>query len=61
MKLKSTVLNAAFVCALQITAQPGGGFPGFGGVQVQNNIETSQEWKDVNYVGDNNAYHTCDI
>lgn len=61
MKLQLTVLSAAFVCALQITAQPGGGFPGFGGVQVQNNIETSQEWKDVNYVGDNNAYHTCDI
>jgi acetyl esterase/lipase len=24
-------------------------------------LETSQEWKDVNYAGDDQAYHTCDI
>ena len=24
-------------------------------------LETSQEWKDVNYAGDNKTYHTCDI
>lgn len=24
-------------------------------------LETSQEWKDVNYAGDGQAYHTCDI
>ena len=24
-------------------------------------LETSQQWKDVNYVGDDQAYHTCDI
>ena len=39
-------------------AQPAGGF---GGVQKQAKIETSQVWKDVNYAGDGKAYHTCDI
>lgn len=39
-------------------AQPLGGFGGF---QVQQELETSKEWKNVNYVGDNNAFHTCDI
>lgn len=34
---------------------------GFGGMQIQNNVETSQQWKDINYASDNNAYHTCDI
>ena len=35
---------------------------GFGGIQVpQVKLETSQEFKDVNYAGDNQAYHTCDI
>ena len=43
---------------LPSSAQPAGGF---GGVQKQVKIETSQEWKDVNYVGDGQAYHTCDI
>lgn len=40
-------------------AQPAGGFGGFQMPQVK--LETSQEWKDVNYVGDDQAYHTCDI
>lgn len=39
-------------------AQPAGGF---GGVQQQTKLETSQEWKDINYVGDGQTYHTCDI
>ena len=39
-------------------AQPAGGF---GGVQQQTKLETSQEWKDINYVGDDQTYHTCDI
>ena len=39
-------------------AQPAGGFGGF---QQQTKLETSQEWKDVNYAGDDQAYHTCDI
>ena len=40
-------------------AQPQGGFGGFQVPQVK--LETSLEWKDVNYVGDDQAYHTCDI
>lgn len=38
-------------------AQPNG----FGGFQVKNQIETSQQWKDINYAGDGQAYHNCDI
>ena len=41
------------------SAQPAGGFGGFQIPQVK--LETSQEWKDVNYAGDDQAYHTCDI
>ena len=43
---------------MSLSAQPAGGF---GGVQKQAKIETSQVWKDVNYAGDGKAYHTCDI
>ena len=42
-------------------AQPGGGFGGFGGFQKEASLETSQVWKDVNYAGDDQAFHTCDI
>ena len=49
------------VCTIIATAQPQGGFGGFGGFQQQAKLETSQEWKDVNYVGDDKAFHTCDI
>ncbi len=42
-----------------VMAQPQGGFGGFQVPQVK--LETSQEWKDVNYAGDDQAYHTCDI
>ena len=48
-------------CGLTVSAQPGGGFGGFGGFQQQTNLETSQQWKDVNYAGDDKAYHNCDI
>ena len=51
----------AACCALGATAQPQGGFGGFGGFQQQAKLETSQEWKDVNYAGDDKAFHTCDI
>lgn len=45
--------------AQKLSAQPQGGFGGF---QVQNvQLETSQEWHDVNYAGDGQAFHTCDI
>ena len=43
---------------LMASAQPAGGFGGF---QQEVKLETSQEWKDVNYAGDDQAYHTCDI
>ena len=46
-------------CAIFVMAQPQGGFGGFQIPQV--NLETSQSWKDVNYAGDDQAYHTCDI
>ena len=42
-----------------VMAQPEGGFGGFQRPQV--NLETSQVWKDVDYAGDGQAYHTCDI
>ena len=45
--------------ALTASAQPQGGFGGFQVPQVK--LETSQEWKDINYAGDDQAYHTCDI
>ena len=58
--MKRTLLSAIVVClGLTATAQPAGGFGGF---QVpEANLETSQLWKDVNYAGDDKAYHTCDI
>ena len=59
--LKSLVLGATLMSTTTMMAQPGGGFGGFGGFQQQIKLETSKEWKDVNYVGDDQAYHTCDI
>ena len=47
------------LAAVGAMAQPAGGFGGFQAPQVK--LETSQEWKDVNYAGDDKAYHTCDI
>ena len=44
-----------------MVAQPQGGFGGFGGFQQEVKLETSQKWEDVNYAGDDQAYHTCDI
>jgi len=52
-----------FLCtsslALCSKAQPVGGFGGFQVPQVK--LETSAEWKDVNYAADDQSYHTCDI
>ena len=45
--------------ALTGTAQPAGGFGGFQMPEVK--LETSLQWKDINYAGDDQAYHTCDI
>ena len=48
------------LCVASIAiAQPAGGFGGFQVPQVK--LETSQEWKDVNYAGDGQAFHNCDI
>ena len=75
--LKTLVFGAVMISASAMMAQPGGGFGGgfpgggfggggfggFGGFQQQQpSIETSQEWKDVNYAGDDGqVYHMCDI
>ena len=62
--MKRTLLSAigCMLLAMSTQAQSGGGFGGFGGFQrPQVKLETSQEWKDVNYAGDDQAYHTCDI
>lgn len=45
--------------ALTATAQPAGGFGGFQMPEVK--LETSAQWKDVNYADDGQAFHTCDI
>ena len=59
-KLLLSVIMASV--GMTMSAQPGGSFGGFGGFQrPQVKLETSQEWKDVNYAGDDQAYHTCDI
>ena len=58
--MKKTLLSAVMLClSLTGMAQPAGGFGGFQGPKVD--LPTSQEWKDVNYAGDDQAYHTCDI
>ena len=58
--MKRTLLSTIMLCmASWLMAQPAGGFGGFQAPQVD--LPTSQEWKDVNYVGDDQAYHTCDI
>ena len=56
--MKGLALCATMMSATAIFAQPAGGFGGF---QQQAKLETSKEWKDVDYVGDGQAYHTCDI
>ena len=58
--MKKTLLSTMMLClAMTVTAQPAGGFGGFQMPEVK--LETSQQWKDVNYAGDDQAYHTCDI
>ena len=58
--MKKTLLSIITLClTLTATAQPAGGFGGFQVPEVK--LETSQQWKDVNYAGDDKAYHTCDI
>ena len=58
--MKKTLLSSIMLCMAMVgMAQPAGGFGGFQAPQVK--LETSQEWKDVNYAGDDQAFHTCDI
>ena len=59
--MKRTLLStiSCLLMAVASQAQPAGGFGGFQMPQVT--LETSQQWKDVNYAGDDQAYHTCDI
>ena len=60
--LKELAVCAALIGgATSAMAQENGGFDGFGGFQQQTKLDVSQEWKDVNYAGDDKAYHTCDI
>ena len=59
--MKKTLISALMACLPLVAAlaQPQGGFGGFQAQNIQ--LETSQVWKDVNYVGDDKAFHTCDI
>ena len=58
--MKKTILSTIMLCLGSLAmAQPQGGFGGFQMPEVK--LETSQQWKDVNYAGDDQAYHTCDI
>lgn len=58
--MRKTLLSIVLLCMVSLgMAQPAGGFGGF--QMPQGKLETSQEWKDVNYAGDGQAYHTCDI
>ena len=59
MKMKKILSTILSCCAVVAMAQPAGGFGGFQMPEVK--LETSQQWKDINYAGDDNAYHTCDI
>ena len=57
--MKKILLSFLSCMAVVAMAQPAGGF---GGSQVPEvKLETSQQWKDVNYAGDDQTYHTCDI
>jgi len=56
--MKKLLLLLFSLCTLSAVAQPNG----FGGFQMPAaNLETSQQWKDVDYVGDGQTFHTCDI
>ena len=60
MKKKTLLFSVLALCAnMAAVAQAPGGFGGFQMPQVE--LPTSQTWKDVNYAGDDKAYHTCDI
>ena len=56
--MKKLLFSVLLLCGLTVHAQPAGGF---GGIQQKVELATSQEWKDVNYAGYNQPFHTCDI
>ena len=52
--MKKIIFSVCMCCLSAVAmAQPAGGFGGFQAPQVK--LETSQEWKDVNYAGDDKA------
>lgn len=58
---KITVIIALALFTLGAKAQMPGGF-GFGGQQLSaEDMHYSQKFSDINYAGDNEAYHTLDI
>ncbi len=58
--MRKTLISAMLLCMAAVAAaQPQGGFGGFQMPEVK--LETSQQWKDVNYAGDGQQFHTCDI
>lgn len=59
MKIKRLFVIAAISALFSPAFAQSGGFGGFQLPKV--NLETSQEFKDVNYAGDDMAYHTMDI
>ena len=59
--MKNRILLAFILpcLALSAAAQPEGGFGGY--QKPQTRLETSRQWKNVDYVGDGQVYHSCDI
>lgn len=58
--MKQTIVKV-LLALLPLTASAQMPPSGFGGVQQQIELQTSQVWRDVNYADDGQAYHTCDI
>ena len=59
--MKRTSIIIALFAATTAWAQPQGGF-GFGGQQLSaEQMHYSQKFSDINYAGDDKAYHTLDI
>lgn len=69
--MKKLLLTISALLPVLVSAQPagfGGGFSGMGGFaglggdqSSQKQAEYSQKFSDINYAGDDNAYHTLDI
>lgn len=59
--MKKALLSFLLPCIAltSMAQQPEGGFGGFQKREIK--LETSQQWKDVDYVGDGQVYHKCDI